>query len=308
MDRIKIGIPRSLYYYYYGDFWSLFFKKLDFDIVLSPKTNKEIMDLGLKYSYDEMCLSLKNYIGHIAYLQGKCDYILIPRIDNFGYDNQTCTNFLATFDIINNLFDVNILNYNIEETNKKTELKALITMGQKLGISKNKIIKVYKQTKKEIELKQTKLIKENLQKLKSSKTKVLLVGHPYNTYDEYIGIPIIKILKKMDVEIIRSDLFDKKISNLESKKISKTLYWKYNKEIIGCIPKFIHEVDGIIFLSTFPCGPDSLVNELAIRKIKIPTLNLIIDDIDSLTGFETRLESFVDVVKERSKEIVKEKN
>ena len=89
MDKIKIGIPRSLYFYYYGNFWKLFLEKLGFEIVLSPKTNKEIMNLGLKYSYDEMCLSLKNYIGHVAYLKGKCDYILIPRIDNFGYDNQT---------------------------------------------------------------------------------------------------------------------------------------------------------------------------------------------------------------------------
>ena len=70
--------------------------------MLSPETNKEILDLGLKHSTDEMCLSLKNYIGHVAYLKDKCDYILIPRIDNYGIDNQTCTNFLAIYDIINN--------------------------------------------------------------------------------------------------------------------------------------------------------------------------------------------------------------
>ena len=147
-----------------------------------------------------------------------------------------------------------------------------------------------------------------MKKLSSSKTKILIVGHPYNTRDEYIGNPIIKILNDMEVDVIYSDLFNKEIANAESKKISKTLYWKHNKEIIGCIPRLIKKIDGIIFFSTFPCGPDSLVNELAIRKIKIPTLNLIIDDIDSLTGFETRLESFIDVVKERSKKLAKAEN
>lgn len=308
MDKIKIGIPRSLYFYYYGNFWKLFLEKLGFEIVLSPKTNKEIMNLGLKYSYDEMCLSLKNYIGHVAYLKGKCDYILIPRIDNFGYDNQTCTNFLATYDIINNLFDINILNYNVENTNNETEEKAIVNMVEKLGISKNKAKKTYKETKEEIKKIEHKLIKNNLKKLSSSKTKILIVGHPYNTRDEYIGNPIIKILNDMEVDVIYSDLFNKEIANAESKKISKTLYWKHNKEIIGCIPRLIKKIDGIIFFSTFPCGPDSLVNELAIRKIKIPTLNLIIDDIDSLTGFETRLESFIDVVKERSKNLAKAEN
>lgn len=49
-------------------------------------------------------------------------------------------------------------------------------------------------------------------------------------------------------------------------------------------------------LSSFPCGPDSLVNELIIRKIKLPIINLVIDDTNSFTGIETRLESFLDII------------
>ena len=38
-------------------------------------------------------------------------------------------------------------------------------------------------------------------------------------------------------------------------------------------------IDGIIFISTYPCGIDSLVNNLAILKNKdIPILNLVIDE------------------------------
>ena len=60
-------------------------------------------------------------------------------------------------------------------------------------------------------------------------------------------------------------------------------------------------MDGILFLSSFPCGPDSLVNELMTRKITdIPTISILIDELTSNTGLETRLESFVDIVKERS--------
>ena len=110
---MKIGIPRSLFYYYFADLWISFFKYLKIEIISSPETNKEIMDLGIKYSTDEMCLALKNYIGHVVYLKDKCDYVLIPRIDNYGIDNQTCTNFLSCYDIINNMFDINILNYNV---------------------------------------------------------------------------------------------------------------------------------------------------------------------------------------------------
>lgn len=303
MDKIKIGIPRSMYYYYYGKLWTRLCLKLGFEVITSPRTNKQIMDLGLKYSYDEMCLSLKNYIGHVAYLQGKCDYILIPRVDNFGLNDQTCTNFLATFDIIHNLFDCNILNYNIDYNHNQTEKKGIIQMFQKLGISKKRALKCYLEVKKQLAFEEKNKIRKNLSKLNLSKPRILIVAHQYNLYDDYIGKPILKILDELDVEIIDSNLFNKELARLESKKISNTLYWKYSKEMIGCIPRLINKIDGILFLTTFPCGLDSLVNELIIRKISIPTLNLIVDDMDSLTGFETRIESFVDVVKERKNKI-----
>ena len=101
---MKIGIPRSINYYQNRYMWKYFFEKLDVEIVLSPKTNKEIIIEGNSIANDEMCLSLKNYLGHIKFLKDKCDYILIPRIDNYGRNNQTCTNFLSFYDIVNNLF------------------------------------------------------------------------------------------------------------------------------------------------------------------------------------------------------------
>lgn len=290
---MKIGIPRSLYYYHYKDLWLNFFEYLKIDIVVSPETNKEILDLGLKYSNDEMCLSLKNYIGHVAYLKNKCDYILVPRIDNYGIDNQTCTNFLASYDIINNLFDINILNYNVNLRNNETELKGFINIGKKLGIDKKKIKDAYIYSRvKSSKIKKNNIL-NNLRKLKSKKKKILLVGHSYNIYDKLIGEPIIDMLKEFDVEIIYSDLFFDKD---ESKKYTKELYWKYSKENISSISKCIDKIDGIIFLSSFPCGLDSLVNELVMRKLDKPYINIIIDDNSVSGGIETRIESFIDII------------
>ena len=164
MDKIKIGIPRSMYYYYYKDLWINLLKQLGFEIIISPKTNKQIMNLGNQYAYDEMCLSLKNYIGHVAYLQGKCDYILVPRIDNFGSDNQTCTNFLATFDIIHNLFEENLLNYNIDYNHHETELKGFIHLLKPFGISKKEIVTTYLEVKEKIKVQQKNEVRTNLKK------------------------------------------------------------------------------------------------------------------------------------------------
>ncbi|MBP3765929.1 MAG: hypothetical protein J6G98_01950 [Bacilli bacterium] len=301
MKNIKIGIPRSLYFYYYGNLLKNFFENLGCEVVISPKTNKEIMENGIKYSYSEMCMSLKNFIGHVFYLKDKVDYIVIPRIDNYGLNDQTCTNFLAIYDIINNMFDINILNYNIDYQKHEDEIKGFIKMGVDLKFNYTDIINAYNKAKIEDMNLKDRLIRENNYKLNSSNLKILVVSHPYNTYDEYIGRPIIKVLEDNDITVIYSDLFNSNKTNKLSRKLSKNLYFKFNKESIGSIELVKDKIDGIIFLSTFPCGPDSLVNELVLRKIKVPSINIIIDEMDSLAGIETRIESFIDIIKERNK-------
>ena len=73
MDKLKVGIPRALFYYYYKDKWINFFKNLDIDTVISPPTNKEIINIGSSIANDEMCLSFKIYLGHIDYLKDYFD-------------------------------------------------------------------------------------------------------------------------------------------------------------------------------------------------------------------------------------------
>ncbi len=294
---VKVGIPRGLFYYYYGNIWKHFFKFLKIPYIISPNTNKDIMNRGLKYSNDEMCLAFKTYLGHAAYLQDKCDYLLVPRIDNFKQDNQTCTNFLSAYDIIHNTFEVKVLNYNIDLEHGEALKKGLIKIGKELGFDKQKIHQAYRYAMKKNEEDKQREITINLNKLKSTKTKILLVSHPYNTYDDLIGKEIIKYLKQNDVEIIYSDKFDEKITNKLSLNLSKDLYFKYSRDNVGSIIYAKDKIDGVIFLSAFPCGPDSLVNELVMRKIKIPHINLVLDDTSSFTGTETRLESFIDVLR-----------
>lgn len=299
MDKVKIGLPRAFTYYYFSDLWKIFFKELNIDYIESPPTNKEIISKGMSRANDEMCLSFKIYLGHIDYLKDKCDYILVPRIDNYGSSNQTCTNFLAAFDIINNLFETKILDYNINLEGNNNELDGFLRIGKLLNKSRYDVIKAYnKAILDTYKIKQNK-IKKNIKALENDGLKVLLVSHSYNTYDAYIGKQITDYLEEMGVTIIYSDMFDDKETNKLAYKLSDTIYFKYSKDNIGSIKLVQEKIDGIIFLSAFPCGLDSLVNELVMRKINKPYLNLIMDESYSLTGIKTRIESFVDILEQR---------
>lgn len=300
MRKIKIGIPKALLYYKYKDLWINFFDLLGCDLIISPNTNKEILNNGIKYSNDETCLSMKIFLGHVNYLKDKCDYVLVPRINCLVKDEKLCTNFSCLYDLVKNTFNVNLLNYNIDVEKSETEKYAFTTMGMNLGFSYRNSLQAYKFAKLEENLLQEKRIsKQENELLNSNKLKILLVGHPYNLYDEFVGKIITNYLNKENITIIYSDLYHSK--NNESKEISSSCYWTYQKEIMSSIVHYKDKVDGIINITTFPCGPDSLCNEMINRKIDLPILNIILDTSDNDTGINTRLESFIDILKGRIK-------
>lgn len=298
--KIKVGIPRAFLYYRHYILWKNFFERLNCHIVLSPETTKETLTQGEKYSVDEACLSSKIYIGHVFYLTDKCDYILVPRISDYGKNEKVCVKFNAMYDIIHTLFPTNkLLTYNIEFTHLHLEFFQFIKMGLKINKNIIKIITSYIIAKnKEKQHQKIENITQN-RKLNNNKIKVLIVSHPYNIYDTYLSKNIINYLTNNNIQIIYADKLLKKTAIEYSKELSNTLYWTYSKELIGAIEYYKKVYDGIIFISTFPCGVDSLVNELMLRKINSPAINIIIDTSNSNVGLETRLESFVDILKER---------
>ena len=215
---MKIGIPRALLYYRFDTLWRTFFQELGFETVLSPVTDKTILDEGSRYSIDENCLSSKLFFGHIAVLEGKCDAVFVPRIANYG----------------------------------------------KEGI------------------------------------KILIVGHSYNLHDEYIGRPIIKNLYNLNAIPLLADAVDLDWARREYTAICKDVPWMVNRELVGAIHQYRDKIDGLILLTAFPCGPDSMLNEMIIRRVKgLPILNLLLDSQDGNAGIETRLESFVDIIRFR---------
>lgn len=299
MDKIKIGLPRALFYYHYGDLLKNFFEYLNLELIISPISNKELYKKGEKISQDEMCSALKIYFGHIEYLKDKVDYVIVPRIDNYDLDNQMCTNFMALYDIVRNIYDIKILNFNIDYMRNEKEYDALKKIAIELGFNKKMIKIAYIKAKKCLKLLSKERINNNYHTLLSKNKKVLLVSHPYVLYDNLIGKPIVDILRKQKIEIVFSDKFNKDLSLKESKKISNTNYFKYSKEILGSIKLIEKYIDGVIFISSFPCAIDSIANELAMLKCSLPCINIIIDDLNSISGLETRLESFCDLIERK---------
>ena len=300
MKKIKIGIPRALLYYRYGVLWKNFFNSLGCNIVLSPETNKNIIELGCNNTIDESCLSYKIYIGHVLYLSNICDYVLVSRVCDYGKKDKVCTRLNGTYDDIKHKIPIEqIIDYDIEYTKLKFPILGFIKIGLKFTKNIPKIIYSYykaKQKQKQYDINQANHEKNKLTK---NNKKILILSHFYNIEDKFISKYIIDYLKNNNIIPIYSNKLDKKTTKRLSTYFSDTLYWKYSKEMIGSLYYTKNMIDGIIFISTYPCGIDSLVNNLAILKNKdIPILNLSIDENITELSLETKLESFIDILKQ----------
>ena len=80
----------------------------------------------------------------------------------------------------------------------------------------------------------------------------------------------------------------------------KTPFWESMVRILGAAMCLKNQIDGIIYLSSFSCGPDAFIIELLKEHIKeIPVMVLKLDEHKGEAGYETRLEAFADLLEYR---------
>ena len=141
--------------------------------------------------------------------------------------------------------------------------------------------------------------------------KFLLLGHGYNIFDTFINLDFQKKLQDQGAEVFTIEnmpesVFKKPV--IVNKRLRN--YWRHEEEIMQSIRYFLTkgrgEIDGVVFLISFACGPDSLISELIMRDMKVvglPFLEIIMDEHSGEAGLLTRVESFVEMVRRKKKKL-----
>jgi predicted nucleotide-binding protein (sugar kinase/HSP70/actin superfamily) len=320
---MTIGIPKALIYWKRPYFWESFFENLGFEVLLSPKTNKEIVEMGVKVADPETCFSNKVYFGHLIWLDGKCDFIFVPRLKTNFEKLEYCPKFFGIPDLAKILVKTKILTETFDERKEKFE-RTLQKLGKKLKKNKEEVKRATEISfLKEQELKE-KEEKEFFEKIKSEKRKIVLISHPYNLYDEYVNLRMKEKLEKLGAEPIfvdevplRSRTASASNQRNYQRQSASTIkfHWEFGKEIMEKIEAILnHDIAGAIQISSFACGCDAVLKEFVEKKIKdsnppttlplkerapnkIPFLYLMIDEQTGEAGFQTRLEAFIDTLK-----------
>ena len=188
--------------------------------------------------------------------------------------------------------------YDVDVLLKKDEEDAFVDMGLRLGRSGREAKRAYKLAKKAEAAHRRAVVQKQEALCRQKGMKILIAAHSYVAEDPCLGRTVTDYLKKAGVVPLRADLTDREAAVKRSRELSPTCKWELNREILGGILLREEDADGLILLSAFPCGPDAMVNEIIARRVKgMPILNLVLDSQSGTAGVETRLESFIDIIR-----------
>ena len=330
-SKLKVGIPRALHFYRYFPFWKKLLEGLGTEIVLSPPTSKKIVEEGVQMGFGELCIPMKIYYGHVLHLienHPELDYLFVPRYVSEVKDAYFCPKFLSLPDVIRILPNVlNMLNFEVN-VKEFPITQAIVDLGKQLGVGREKALEAYKNATayfKEYHdfLRKGAPINHALRLVERDRPftlpkkkpqgdiKFLLLGHSYNVCDTYINLDFQKKLRDQGIKVITIENLPEsyfKEPVIVNRKLRN--YWRHEEEIMQAIRYFLtkgrDEIDGVIFLISFACGPDSLISELIMRDMKvvrIPFLDIIMDEHSGEAGLLTRIESFTEMIRRKKRKL-----
>ncbi|MFZ5597265.1 MAG: acyl-CoA dehydratase activase-related protein [Bacillota bacterium] len=319
----RVGIPCSLLYYVHFPMWQTFFNELGVEVVTSGQTTRGLLDEGVREALADACVPVKLFFGHVISLKDRVDYLFIPRIVCLNGKTIYCPKFLGMPDMIRHGLTgmPPIIDVQMDSREGIASIwKAYLKIGKMLGFGRAKILRAYLKAQFVARRFQSLLraglhppeamahLKEGKSSLARTEKKGSLVfavlGYPYEVHDQFISVGLVKKLKKMGITVITMEnLSPKKVSRANT--LDKKMFWTFSDLALNSAYYLFDRgsVDGIIHLTAFGCGPDSMVDKLmelsAREHPNVPFMSITIDEHTGDAGIATRLEAFVDMVKRK---------
>lgn len=311
-DRItgpKIGVPRMLFYHELYPFWQAFLSELGFDVVLSPRTNKNIIHKGVEGTVAESCFPIKVAHGQVINLLERDDieYIFLPsivgmEIEDPQFSNHYVCPYVQTIPYLVNAalqFGTKKLLRPVVNFAQERELllKSLVEFGAEFDKSKEQVdraLGIAEQTQKAFRSTLLKRGQEILETLAEDQRALVIISRVYNGCDPGVNLGLPQILQDLGVLAIPMDFMP--IKDQEMAHDFPNMYWKYGQRILKAA-KFVRNHPNLypLYITNFNCGPDSFLTSY-FKKVMgdKPSLIIEIDEHSAPAGAITRCEAFLD--------------
>ncbi len=310
-----IGIPSIFFFHDYLPFWSALLWELGFEVVVSPKTNKQIITLGVENILSEACFPVKVAHGHIKYLgESGVDALFIPSFIDMNQDRGDYPKGLACphTQTIPYVSRVSMKGF-------KT-ISPVVDLSRGMGFLKREFMRAFKPYGiggKDIDraLDSARSAQDGFRRAIDGKGKeffssealkrggpvVAIVGRAYNAFDSSMNLDIPKKLSSINVLSIPMDMLP-----LEKEGIRGSwpnMYWRSGQKILKAA-RIIRNTPNLyaIYIGNFSCGPDSFILKYFKEEMEgKPFLHLEIDEHSADAGAITRCEAFLDSIEQQYK-------
>ncbi len=319
---IRIGIPRALLYYRYFPLWLTFFKELGFDVLVSNPSHRELVEEGFRYADDDNCIPIKMAFGHALTLRDQVDFLFVPRLLSLERKSCFCPRTGGLPEMLRysipNLPP--ILDPYVDERHRGSSLSSsFLEMAKRLGIrsieakgSLKKAINAYQEFREKsrrgdlnpelISVRRKERFSQDV-----LEKKIAVVGHPYCLYDPFFNFNALRLIEDSKAILLTQEMVSPEKIDLEIERLGKDIYWTFGREILGAGLHYLHsgQIDGLIYLTCFSCGVDSMIEPLLSHKVKeggtTLYLCIMVDEHTGAGGMTTRLEAFLETIERRKR-------
>ena len=311
-----IGIPRILQFYEWLPLFATFFQELGYKVVLSPPTSKQIIKKGCEITPAEPCFPIKIAIGHInALLKLGVKNIFLPQITDLPPEHPALE-IGKVCPYVQSIPWISPASIKFSELGANL-LTPVLHLGRK-GIILNEEIKNLAHHLEESvdKVKKAWKIGEEAQKdfhhwlkqrgkeiLKEFKDQIILVivGRPYNAFDPGANLGIHYKIRKLGLVGLPVDMLP--LEEVKDVSFLEGMYWEYGQRFL-LAAHIIRETPNLfpIYFTNFSCGPDSFIEHFFKDILgEKPYIEIEVDEHSAEAGVVTRLEAFVDSIKNKVK-------
>lgn len=297
---ISVGIPRALLFHEFGELWQGFFTNLGVPVRVSATTTKTVLDRGTSLAIDESCLPLKLYLGHAESLLGCSSHLFVPRIACYHRDYYLCAKFAGLPDIVRNTFGLSADRVIAPDVDGRRPLCGINAVRTAAGAVGRSTFAGMTGLRRALAAWRGRPAADE-----TAAAKVAVIGHSYILNDPFLGGEILALLAARAVATVTPDDIPARELYAEACRFAPEVHWQLSAKLAGATRHFAHRPDiaGLVLVSCFGCGPDSLVNEyLEYRVLKDcgkPYAIINLDEHTGRAGVTTRVEAFWDLVEWR---------
>ena len=320
--RGTVGIPRVLNLYENYPYWATFFKELGFRVVLSPRSTRNIYELGIESIPSESeCYPAKLAHGHVQWLINKeVDFIFYPCIpyernefpdSNNHYNCPIVTSYAEN--IKNNVDEitsgkVRFLNPFMAFTSEEILTKQLVKVfGKEFpDITSNEVREAGAKAWAEQNAFRQDMTDKGEEVLKyleeTGKRGIVLAGRPYHV-DPEINHGIPELINSYGIAVLTEDSISH-LGNVERPLIVMD-QWMFHSRMYAAA-NYVKKTENLdlIQLNSFGCGLDAVttdcVNDILTNSGKIYTC-LKIDEVNNLGAARIRIRSLLAAIRVREK-------